>query len=72
MSQIIAIFQWIMGHGPEVINAALVVFGSLLTVFTSLAALFMVIPGAQPEGFFQRGVDILQKIVNFIAKYSRK
>lgn len=58
MSQVIEWFQWALNNWAQLI-------GALNAVFVALIALFLIIPGNQPEGF-------LQKIVDWIAKFSRK
>lgn len=58
MEQIMRILGLIVEHGPAIISA-------LVSVLSALVALFMLIPGEQPE-------KALQGIVDFVAKFSRK
>lgn len=55
MAEIIA---WVMSHGLEVI-------GAVVMVLNALIAVFMIVPGSEPEA-------TLQKVVDFIAKFSKK
>lgn len=52
------IIGWIIANGPHFITA-------LNAVLVALIALFMLIPGEQPEKF-------LQQVVDFISKFSLK
>lgn len=58
MQTIITIGQWIVANYQAVIAAVVAIFGGLI-------AIFMMIPGDQPE-------KTLQKIVDFLAKFSKK
>lgn len=52
------LIAWIVAHYQDVIT-------SVSAVCTALVALFMLIPGDQPEKF-------LQGVVDFLSKFSRK
>ena len=52
------ILQWIIANGPQFLTA-------VVAVLTALIALFMVIPGDEPE-------KTMQKIVDFLKKFSAK
>lgn len=56
--EFIDMLKYILVHGPEMLAA-------LIAVLMALIGLFMAIPGAEPEAS-------LQKIVDFLAKFSRK
>lgn len=58
MEQVMHILQLIIEKGPAVLSA-------VVGVLTALIAVFMLIPGEQPE-------KALQGIVDFLAKFSRK
>lgn len=58
MESIIAIGQWLLVNWSTLLNA-------IVAVLTALIALFMLIPGDQPE-------KALQSVVNFIQKFSKK
>jgi type VI protein secretion system component VasF len=58
MSHLIDVLKFVLAHAAEIQAAA-------LNVLMGLIALFMLIPGEQPEKF-------LQKCVDFIKKFSRK
>lgn len=58
MQAILNIFEWALASGPNIIAAT-------LAVLSALIALFLLIPGEQPE-------KTLQGIVDFLAKLSIK
>jgi len=58
MAQVLAVFQWILANYSMLIAA-------INAVVLALIALFMIIPGEQPEKFFQGVAD-------FLAKFSKK
>lgn len=58
MLDIIKLFQGLSGFIPEIVTGII----SVLSVIISVA---LVIPGEQPEKF-------LQKLVDFLSKFSRK
>lgn len=58
MSQMLQVVSWCTTQGPIVLSA-------VVAVLTALIGLFMLIPGEQPE-------KALQKVVDFISKYSAK
>lgn len=58
MEAILQIVKLIIEKGPMVLSA-------IVGVLTALIALFMLIPGDQPE-------KSLQKVVDFLAKFSKK
>jgi hypothetical protein len=58
MEQILALVQVIIEKGP-------VYIASIVAVLSALIALFLLIPGEQPE-------KALQAIVDFLAKFSAK
>lgn len=58
MKTFMDIIGWIGGHWQELIGGVVALMGSLV-------AIFMLIPGDQPE-------KTLQKIVDFLAKFSKK
>jgi len=58
MSDAIQLISWVSVHGAEILSA-------VVSAITALIALFMLIPGEQPE-------KALQKLVDFLAKFSRK
>lgn len=66
MSKFLEIIQMLAGMDWAGIIAAFFVFvGAFTSMLTALIAVFAKIPGKQPEAF-------LQKVVDFIAKYSKK
>jgi hypothetical protein len=58
MQVFLDVVQWVLANYQAVISA-------LVAVFAALAALFLLIPGEQPE-------KTLQKIVDFLTKFSKK
>ncbi len=50
----------LVGKGPELLAAALVVLGAFTAFLTALIGLFMLIPGDQPEKALQAVVDLLK------------
>ena len=58
MGSIMDVVAWLIANGPHLVSA-------VVGVLTALIALFMLIPGEQPEKFLQQCVD-------FIEKYSLK
>ena len=58
MEKIVEIGKWILENGPALLMA-------ISAVLSALIAVFMIIPGEQPE-------KTLQAIVDFLAKFSRK
>ena len=54
MGQIIHWLTWIAANYAAIVS-------SIMAVFVSLIALFMLIPGEQPEKFLQGAVDFLKK-----------
>lgn len=55
---LVGIGKFVLDNGPVILNG-------VVGVFTGLIAIFMVIPGDQPE-------KALQGIVDFISKFSKK
>lgn len=72
MSNIAAIFQFIVQNGPQFIAAFAAVMVALIAFFHAVVGLFMLIPGAQPEAALQGIIDKLQKLVDFVSKFSKK
>lgn len=62
---IIDIFMWCAQNYSAVLAAGVVVLGALHGLLLALIALFMLIPGEQPEKF-------LQGVADFVEKYSKK
>lgn len=58
MDQIMAIISWCIASGPNMVTA-------VIAVLSALIALFMLVPGEQPE-------KALSGIVDFLSKFSRK
>ena len=58
MEKIIALSTWLTTEGPKLLTTT-------VAALTALIAVFMLIPGDQPE-------KALQKVVDFLAKFSRK
>lgn len=58
MAKLMEVVQWIMAHGLEIV-------ASVQALLMALIALFMLIPGEQPE-------KALRSIVELIARLSRK
>lgn len=58
MDKVLEIVKWILAVGPELIAALIAVLGALI-------AMFLIIPGPQPEKF-------LQGIADFLKKFSKK
>jgi hypothetical protein len=58
MDSVLQWLKWAVENGPQVISA-------FVGVLTAMIALFLLIPGDQPEKF-------LQGVVDFLAKFSIK
>lgn len=58
VATILSVGQWLLANYALVLHA-------VLAVLTALVALFMIIPGPQPEA-------ALQKVVDFIERFSKK
>jgi len=58
MERVLEIVNWIFANGPHFISA-------LVAVLSALVALFLLIPGDQPE-------KALKGIADFLAKFSKK
>jgi hypothetical protein len=58
MDMVKEIVQWVIVFGPQALEL-------LIAVMMAMIALFMVIPGEQPE-------KAMQAIVDFLKKFSRK
>lgn len=58
MEKLIVLGSWIVTEGPHILAA-------IIAVLSALIALFLLIPGEQPE-------KSLQKVVDFLKKYSKK
>lgn len=58
MAQLLEILNWAIASGPHILAAIMAVLGALI-------ALFLLIPGEQPEKALQAALD-------FIAKFSLK
>lgn len=58
MEKIIVLSTWLTTEGPKLLTTT-------VAALTALIAVFMLIPGDQPE-------KALQKVVDFLAKFSRK
>jgi len=58
MEKVLVVIKVIIEQGPAYL-------GAIVAVLSALAALFMLIPGEQPE-------KTLYKIVDFLAKFSKK
>ena len=58
MNAVIEAVKWLVVHGPEIVSA-------IVGVLTALIAVFLLIPGEQPEA-------TLKKIVAWIEQFSAK
>lgn len=58
MDQILVYVKWLLENGPMFITA-------VIAVLTALIALFLMVPGEQPEKALQGAID-------FLSKFSKK
>lgn len=65
-------FAFIMANYAAILIAIVGVIGASILLLKALIVFFLIIPGPQPESFFQGLADRLEKISEFLAKYSRK
>jgi hypothetical protein len=65
MDKIIPIVQLLISNSSQIVDAAYVALSALVALSGALIALFMLIPGEQPE-------KAIGQFRDFIAKYSRK
>lgn len=54
MAQALELLNWIIASGPHLVAA-------IISVLSALIALFLLIPGEQPEKALQAAVDFLAK-----------
>ncbi len=66
------IMQYIMAHYVEILVAIVAIFLALIALIKAIIVIAMMIPGPQPEAFLQKIVDALQKVVDFLGKFSKK
>jgi hypothetical protein len=72
MDVALQIFQFIMANWQMMLAAFVAVIVALIALCSVLSAIFLLVPGEQPEKFFQQAGGILQKIADFLAPYSKK
>lgn len=72
MAQVLEIVQFVVNNGPMFLAALVGVFIAAVALLHSLVAIFMLVPGAEPEATLQSIVDKLQKFVDFVQKFSKK
>ncbi len=58
MEKVLVIINWIFASGPNLVSA-------VVAVISALIALFLLVPGDQPE-------KALQGVADFLAKFSKK
>ena len=58
MEQVLAILNWCISSGPNLLVA-------IVSAISALIAVFLLIPGEQPEKF-------LQGVLDFLSKFSKK
>ncbi len=56
----------------EILSLVGAVAIGLPALLSALIAFFVLVPGAQPEKFLQGMLDKVQKVVDVIAKFSKK
>lgn len=64
--------QFLAAHGYDLLNALVVVFSALSVLCSAVVSVALLIPGAQPEAFFQSLGGTFNTIANFLAKFSAK
>lgn len=72
MQNLLMIYQFIVSHWAEVLAAILAILMGLVGLLGGLIAIFMMVPGAEPEATLQKILDALQKAIDFVEKYSKK
>jgi len=65
MEKVMEILNYIMSNGPAMV-------ASLVALVSALIAVFMFIPGEQPEKTLKKILEVLNKIVGIIEKLSVK
>jgi hypothetical protein len=69
MSVIVA---YILGHYMEILMAILALVGAFLAFINALIVIFLMVPGPEPEASLQKLVNVGQKAIDFLTKFSRK
>jgi hypothetical protein len=72
MQTVLDIFTFIASHLTEIVTAVAALFLAIIAVLHALIAIFLFIPGEQPEKALQSVADFIQKWVDFISKFSAK
>jgi hypothetical protein len=66
------VISFIVGNWDMILASVVAVLVAIIGLMHAVIAIALMIPGAQPEEFLQKGVDALQKAVDFVAKFSKK
>lgn len=70
MNKVIELVAFVQANLGVILSGVGIILGGLMSVFTGIIALMMLIPGAAPQKQLQGIVDFIQRVVDFIAKFS--
>lgn len=65
LESLMALYSSVMTNWPAILSGLVTVVGAVVMILNSLIAVCLLIPGEQPE-------KALQKVVDWLSKYSRK
>jgi hypothetical protein len=66
------LISFVLANYVDILIALVALVGATIAVLHALIAIFLMIPGPQPEAALQKAVDVLQKGVDFLTKFSKK
>ena len=72
MQSLMELVAYVVANWQIVLTSFAGVLIALIAFFKLLVAIFVYIPGEQPEKFLQSCVDLLQKYVDWITSVSKK
>jgi hypothetical protein len=72
VSKLILIGSLLLQNWDVLVAAVIAVFGTLALAFGALVSFFLIIPGEQPERFFEACGKFCQKIADALAPFSKK
>lgn len=72
MEQIVSVIGFISLNYQAIIAAVIGILVALVAILSGMITISLMIPGPQPEKNLQGIVDFLQRIVDFLSKFSKK
>ena len=72
MASFLEFFKFAINNYQTILQGVLAICVAMSALFSALTSIALLIPGAQPEKFFQDAGAFFNRIGNWLSKYSKK